>query len=223
MKAKCIIVLVTLFLIGLLGINAYAEADRFALTAKAGTLGLGLEGITFVNSKLNARVGVNAFQYDYSGTESDIKYDFDLNLLTFSALVDWLPFNNGFRLTGGLMVNKNSLDLSAETAGTYKIGDTTYTSAQVGSLTGDLIFNDLAPYVGIGWGNPFGKDSNWSFSVDLGVMFQGSPDVSLSANGTLSSNAVFLDELAREEDRLESETDNFEFYPVISFGVTYKF
>lgn len=223
MKAKCIIVLVTLFLIGLLGINAYAEADRFALTAKAGTLGLGLEGITSVNSKLNARVGVNAFQYDYNGTESDIKYDFDLDLLTFSALVDWLPFDNGFRLTGGVMVNKNSLDLSAETAGTYKIGDTTYTSGQVGSLTGDLIFDDLAPYVGIGWGNPFGKDSNWSFSVDLGVMFQVSPDVSLSANGTLASNAAFLDELAREEDNLESETDNFEFYPVISFGVTYKF
>lgn len=223
MKAKYIIVLVVLFLVGLLGINVYAEGDRFALTVKAGTLGLGLEGSTSINNKLNARFGVNAFQYSYSGTESDIDYDFDLELLSFATLLDWLPFENGFRLTGGLVVNKNRLDLTADTAATYTIGTTTYTSAQVGSLTGDLTFNDLAPYAGIGWGNPFGKDSNWSFAIDLGVMFQGSPDVSLSANGTLATNAAFLAEIAREEDNLQSEIEEYKYYPVISIGVTYKF
>lgn len=224
MRAKEIILLVLLFLVGLFGINAFAAADKLAITAKAGTLGIGVEGTTPINHELNARIGANAFQYDYSAIESDITYSFDLKLLSFSALVDWLPFfDNDFRLTGGLFVNKNSLDSTAKTTDSYTIGNAIYTSAQVGSLSGDISFNALAPYAGIGWGNPFSNDSNWSFAVDLGVLFQGSPNINLSANGPLSSNAEFLADLAREENNLKSEIDHFNFYPVISIGVTYKF
>ncbi|MFH1768515.1 MAG: hypothetical protein ABH858_05090 [Candidatus Omnitrophota bacterium] len=221
-KKLCCILAVTV-LSFFLSFNLKAQEDKFALSAKAGTLGLGMEGTGRINDNLNYRLGVNAFQYDYDGTESDIKYDFDLELLSFSALVDWFPFNNAFRLTAGALANENQLDLKAETTASYQIGNVTYTAAQVGTLNGSLDFDAICPYAGIGWGNPFGKDGGWSFAIDLGVMYQGSPDITLRTNGTLSANAAFLTELRREENNLESDIEEFEFYPVISLAVTYRF
>lgn len=82
---------------------------------------------------------------------------------------------------------------------TTTIGNTVYTSAQVGALNGKLDFDKVAPYVGIGWGNPFGKSSRWSISLDLGTMLQDSPNVELNANGLLASNAAFMADLNREK------------------------
>ena len=41
-------------------------AEGLAVTAKAGTLGLGLEFSGGFNSYLNARAGINYFDYDFS-------------------------------------------------------------------------------------------------------------------------------------------------------------
>ncbi|HOW43326.1 MAG TPA: hypothetical protein P5110_02400 [Candidatus Omnitrophota bacterium] len=223
MKSKCVAFLVVALLFACAAGHLFAADSRLALSAKAGTLGGGLEGIVNITPHFNVRAGANTFQYDYDGKESDINYDFDLELLTFAGLVDWFPFDNGFRVTGGCMANENSLELKATTAGTYDIGGVTYTSAEVGTLKGELDFNSLAPYLGIGYGNPFGTESNWSFNFDIGVMFQGSPDLSVTTDGTLAANAAFQANLAREKADLEDELDEFEFYPVISFGVTYRF
>ena len=223
MKISCIVILLALLCVWLLGIDVYAQEERIAVAVKVGTLGVGAEGIARINSKLNAKLGVNAFQYDFSDTESDIEYDMELELLSFSALIDWFPSENGFRITGGLLVSQNSLDLDAQTTATYEIGDTTYTAAQVGSLTGELDFNDVCPYIGFGWGNPFGEDESWLFLIDFGVMFQGSPEVDLNANGALANNAAFMADLAREQDNLENKVDEYEFYPVVSLGVAYRF
>ncbi|MBU0549730.1 MAG: hypothetical protein KKH80_01080 [Candidatus Omnitrophica bacterium] len=199
------------------------EEGKFALGIKAGTLGAGIEGIMRLNSNFNAKLGVNAFQYDYSGTEDGIEYDFDLELFSVSALLDWHPFKNSFRITSGALYNQNSLDMNAKTASSYTIGSATYTAAQVGSLTGELDFDEVNPYLGIGWGNAVGKNKQWSFSFDIGVVYQGSPKVDLSANGTLSGNAAFQANLDREEQNLEDELEDYQFYPVISLGVCYSF
>ena len=93
----------------------------------------------------------------------------------------------------------------------------------MGSLVGELDFDDINSHIGIGWGNAVGKNKQWSFSFDLGVIYQGSPKVNLSANGTSSGDAAFQRNLAREEQSLEGELEDFQFYPVISFGICYSF
>lgn len=207
----------------LLGAGQAFAQDDFAVGAKVSTLGLGVDGVAKVNDSLNVRLGIQCFEYDKDGTESGINYDFDLGLFTVGTIADYFPFENGFRLSLGAFYNGNELDMKATAANSYEIGNTTYTPAEVGSLNGKIDFNELAPYVGIGWGNPFGKDSNWSFSCDLGIMYQGSPDVSLSADGTLANNAAFRSDIEREVASLESDIDEYEYYPVISVAFTYKF
>ena len=108
--------------------------------------------------------------------------------------------------------------------GEFDIGDRTFTVAEVGTLTGDLGFNEVAPYAGIGWGNAVSKDGRWAFMVDVGVLFQGRPDVALaSTGGTLSDDPLRTDELRREEANLEDDLGLFRFYPVISLGIAYRF
>ena len=122
------------------------------------------------------------------------------------------------------MLNGNELNMKATGSNTsYDIGDTTYTASEVGTLTGNVEFNSFAPYVGIDFGNSVTKSKEFGFMFDLGIAYQGSPDVSLSATGTLSNNATFKEELRKEEKALQDDLDNFTIYPVISLGVTYQF
>lgn len=205
--------------------TCYADRGDVAIAAKAGTLGAGLEGTVGITKTVNARLGFNYFSLDHDETESNVEYEFELELMTFSILLDWHPFNNGFRLSAGAFYNGNEFDATGKpTAGNYTIDDTTYTAAEVGTLTGQIDFNSFAPYIGIGYGNAVGKDKKLSFVFDLGVMFQGSPDVTVrSTGGALSSDAAFLAELENERRQLESEIEDFEYYPVIFLGLSYKF
>jgi hypothetical protein len=77
--------------------------------------------------------------------------------------------------------------------------------------------------VGIGWGNPFTAESRLSFSFDLGIAFQGKPDVSMVANGPVAADAAFQENLRQEENDIKNEIDVFKYYPVISAGIAYRF
>ena len=57
------------------------DKSKFAVSLKGGTLGAGIEGTTsIIPDTINARLGFNAMQFDFHGTESDIKYEFDVEL-----------------------------------------------------------------------------------------------------------------------------------------------
>ena len=203
---------------------SHAEQGEYGLALKAGTLGVGAEATIGIVENINARIGLNYLSLDYDGSESNVDYAVELDLMTISLLFDWHPAGNGFRLTAGALYNGNEVEAIGEpTNGNFTIDDTPYNTTQVGTLKAEIDFNSFAPYVGIGYGNAVGKTQKWSFVFDLGVMYQGSPDVSFTATGTSAGNATFLSELENERRQLESEIEDFQFYPVISFGISYKF
>ena len=201
----------------------YAGTGRFAISPGVTTSGPGAELITKLTSNINCRFGVHGLSLDLDGTESDIDYDFELDLLSFSGLVDWHVFSNSFRITGGIVVNESEVDLEAEPAATLEIGGTTYTAAEIVSLTGNLGFDNIVPYVGIGWGNPFSSKKRWGFMFDLGVAFTGPADLDFSASGPRAADAAFLADLERERQDVEDDLDNFKFFPVIAVRFFYRF
>jgi hypothetical protein len=223
MKKFFAVLLTSVFVIVLFHGVAYADSGPLGVTAKAGTLGLGVEGNYSIGSYLKIRAGANTYSYDDDGKEDDIDYEFNVDLLTFSALLDWHVFGGAFRLSGGALLNQNEVDMKAELAATFQIGDTTYSLADVGNLTGEIDFNDVAPYAGIGWDFSLGGEGALKLVCDIGVMFQGSPTVDLKANGLLATDSTFLGDLAKEESKLEDEIDEYEYYPVISVGIAYMF
>jgi hypothetical protein len=196
------------------------------VTGDLGTTGLGLHVSIPVQPNLNARFGLNALNYSYSGSTDNVDYDFKLKLRTVEALLDWFPTDNQFRISGGVVYNGNKVDANGKSnsAGSYTLNGHTYTAADAGSVNGRIDFRKLAPYLGIGWGNAVAKNKGWGFSTDLGVMFQGSPNVSLINSGCAPAVCAQLAaDVSAESRKLADDVNSFKAYPVIRVGVSYKF
>jgi outer membrane protein W len=188
-----------------------------------GTSGFGLELIQSLRDNVNTRFGLNFYHGTYDTTRDEVEYDIDVNLQSWTLLLDWYPSNSEFRVSGGFLYNGNNVEVLGKPAKAMRIGDTKYTPAEIGTLTYKADFRKFAPYLGIGVSNANRKDRQWSFTFDLGVIFQGSPDMQLSANGLLASDPIFQEELRKEEADAKDEIHNIKYYPVIAFGVTYRF
>ena len=59
--------------------------------------------------------------------------------------------------------------------------------------------------------------------MDIGILFQGSPNVSYTASGVLADNPTFQANLERDRQDIEEDMDEYEYYPVLSMGVAYQF
>jgi hypothetical protein len=200
------------------------DSGRFAIAGKTGTLGLGAELSAKLASDINARIGYNTLDFDFDDEEfEDVEYDLGVDFSSFSALADWYIFDNSFRLSGGVMSMDNNIDMKGRPTASQEIGGTTYTASEIGTLKGQIDVDCLAPYLGIGWGNPFAGERRWGFTFDLGAAFTSSPDVKLSANGTLASDPTFRANLEKERQDVEDDIDFIKIYPVISLGFYLRF
>ncbi|MBE9191084.1 hypothetical protein IQ230_12110 [Gloeocapsopsis crepidinum LEGE 06123] len=205
----------------------------FALGGKVSTLGVGIEGVGAISPNLNGRLGFNYLGFSDGFTESNIDYDGDLQLLNATGMLDWFPSStSGFRVTGGLIYQNNRVDAIARPAEVLEIGGIEFPLAVVGQLEGSLTFpNTIAPYIGIGYGNPVSRGSAFSFNIDLGVLFPGSPQADLQATGPGADliggipilNNLLEDAIAQEEQDIEDNVSWLGVYPVLSIGVSYQF
>ncbi|MBI2440687.1 MAG: hypothetical protein HYV35_04870 [Lentisphaerae bacterium] len=200
------------------------EPPYIGLAAKLGTLGPGLEATIGIIEWLNLRAGANYFRLRHGGAVSDVDYNFDIKLAAAPLLADWHPFANEFRVSGGLIYNRNQVDLGATPNKNTKIGGIDFTPEQIGELSGSAQFKHFAPYFGLGYGNAvLDAEKTWGFVFDIGIIWQGSPEVELSANGGMADNPIFQTALAQEESDIQDDADVFRIYPVIAFGISYQF
>jgi len=205
------------------------KLDDVGVAGAVGTTGIGFHTTIPLRPNLNARLGMGYLGYTYSGRTRDMDYDLKLTANTYDALLDWYPSkDSAFRLTTGLSYNGNKIDVHARpnASGTYTIQGRAYDAASVGKVNGNVDFNKVAPYLGIGWGRRSAKEKGWSFSTDIGVMLQGAPKTSLSSSGCTASESVcreFSNDVARENAALRDEVDKFKVYPVLRVGISYTF
>jgi len=206
---------------------------QVAIGGKAGTLGVGVELTIGLTSQLNTRLGLNGYSYSEQREASGIEYDGEAELLTATALLDWHPGGSGFRLTGGFVYNETEVHGSSlpPASGFYEIGGVLVPAALVGTLDATAEFDPIVPYAGIGWGNAVRGSGKWGFAFDLGAVFQGEADVTLipiiPANSPINiipgAREALDILLRREEADLEDDAADYDIYPVLSIGVTYRF
>jgi len=103
----------------------------------------------------------------------------------------------------------------------FNVGGTLYSAADVGSLQSTTSFDSTSPYLGIGF--DFDLFDKVGLTLDFGVLWQGDPRVSLSADGLLASDPTFLAALEAERQELEDEVDSFKAWPVLSIGFNFSF
>lgn len=226
MNMKLMVSLVAMFGVSL------AQADNVGgMSAKLSTLGVGAEYHYPINNNWGVSAGLYGYKYSRNETKSDIKYDADLKLRHFAVLGHYYPWQNGFHLSGGIVLNGTKLSATGNSNSnrSFDIGDGTYTAAQIGSVNAEADFRKIAPYFGVGYetGGDRMKEG-LSFTADLGVMFTGSPRVDITPNcnqgfEALCNNASFKANVEKERASLRNDIDGFKAYPVLSIGLQYRF
>lgn len=215
----------SLSVLALLSGGGLAYADQgLAIGGSIGTTGGGLEATAQITPGLQVRGGYNIFSYGLSETFDDIAYQGDLDLTSWGAFVDLRPFLNSFVVSAGAFIGDKGLRVAAAPSSSVRIGNQTYSPAQVGtlSLTADLA--ETAPFLGIGWDTTFQGDGVFGFRLMAGAMMSGTPEISLAASGgLLSTDPAFLAEVSREEQNLRSDVEAYEIYPVVQAGLTFRF
>jgi hypothetical protein len=192
-------------------LTAAGSAQAFGVGVRAGTTGLGADVAWGIAPTLSARLGYSGGSFGYDVDTDQVNYDGDVKLSNVNALLDFAPLGPLFRISGGFIFNDNKVDVRS-------------TNLPGGSLSGSIKPDrSAAPYLGIGYGRVSGMGVN--FYADLGIMFQGSPRVSLNANCNAPGAActALQNQVAAEQVRLQDEVDRFKYYPVLNIGLTIGF
>ena len=196
-----------------------AFAQGLALTARAGTGGVGGGAVIGLTGTLNLRAEVGYLSYTDDGLELDdddvrIGVGLDTQLLLAGALLDWHPGGGSFRVSIGAVYNGiegNGLIAPLEPV---EAGGRSYSPAEVGDLALDIRpGSSLSPYAGIGFGNAIGQ--RVAFLVDIGALHLGAPEVEIDASQMLAP-------MEREAAQIEENLDWIQFYPVLSLGLSIR-
>lgn len=195
-----------------LALAAAGSAQAAGVGARVGTTGLGADVAWDLAPTLSARLGYSGGNVNHDVSTDLTTYHGKLNLKNLNTFLDFAPLGPLFRITGGFIFNDNKFDVHTD-------------QVSGGSISGTVKpEKSAAPYLGIGYGRVSGTGVN--FYADLGVMYQGSPKASLTANcGTLSAAqcAPLQSQVASEQAALEDKLKNAKYYPVLNIGLTIGF
>ena len=166
-----------------------------SIEGKSSTLGFGVEVAFLMTRSVDTHIGLPPFKYSLSksAASNSITTNFsgNLNLVSLETLAD---------------------------LGSLSIGSNPYTVVPKQSENATIDFNKMVPSVGIGWGRTT-KNPGLSFTNDIGIMFQGLPNTSVTTN----SSGEVATNINQTNTDLNNSLNNFKIYPFISIGVGYTF
>jgi hypothetical protein len=203
-------------------LSASAQESQWSLGISGGSLGAGPEVSYRFADRFGVRANAGFLSFDRDESVDDIEYNGDLELNSLGAMFDFYPTGGGFRISFGGRINNNEVDLVGTPAEPVTVGDTVYSPAQVGTLTGTVSGDDFAPAITLGYGGTLAQ--GFTLGFEIGVMYQGSPQIDgLRATGLLASNPGFLLDIQEEEARIEEEAEDYKYWPVAQVHFLYRF
>jgi hypothetical protein len=119
--------------------------------------------------------------------------------------------NHSFHLSIGALFNQNQLNGSK--TGTVNLDGTPYT----GTVSLEIKQQPVNPYASIGGNLYFDKGHHVSLGGELGVVYTGDPQVSLSAPGAPPSA------IAGEESQIHNYAKKAQFWPIVKLSLNYSF
>jgi hypothetical protein len=208
---------------------------------KVSTLGVGAEVATSVLQRVNLRAGFNVLGYSTDFSKDGIPYDGHLNFKTVEGHIDIFPFGGKFHVSPGFLAYLDDpIKATAFVPGSqsFTLGGVAFYSDTAVPTTsaGKIDFNQAAPMLTVGWGNlvPRRHNKHFSFPVELGVAFQGSPKATLNLAGNVctspgtncspaASSPLVQTQVIAEQNKINNSVSFFQAYPIISLGFGYKF
>ncbi len=214
--------------------------SNFGIGFRVSSLGLGGEIAARVAKRANVRGGVNAIftsvGYDHHG----IHYSGDLKWTSAEAHLDLFPLGHSFHLSPGMIVyNDNRVLATASVPGgnDFTLGGTAFENDPSNPLTGSgkLSFRKVAPTFMIGFGNLVPRNGkHFSFNIEAGVAFTGSPRVALNLAGSacdtsglncrdVATDPTIQSQVQAEQTRISDNLTVFKFYPLAAMTLGFHF
>lgn len=211
-----------------------------ALGVKFGLAGVGFDVATpLVPGRLNLRGGASFFSYSTTINSDNLNIAGAIKFQNAGIMADFFPFHGRFRVSGGVTVYNDtglSATLSGTPGGTITLGNTNYYSDPANPLVGTGVFtfggNNIVPRVTIGTGNMLPRKGRFTFESEVGIQYISQPTVvyTFTGEGCAGYNgitysgcgAVAQADVTQEENNLQNDLTDLRFYPILSFGLSYK-
>lgn len=191
----------------------------FGLQSSSNGLGLQLARSIHPTNKWVAKIGftylplkVNNYIFDFSGTK--LKSNISINLGAIGAYVDWHPFGNAFRLTGGVAYILTNISTNSTLKDTVIQGELKLDPNKVGDIKTEFRTNPIAPYLAFGFGRAIPK-KRVSLGIEVGTYYVGSPKISFVCSGLLEPSSS-------NEAVLEENLKGYQLLPQIIFNLSFK-
>lgn len=207
-----------------------APAQPLAFGARAGTTGLGVDVTGQLSERAHLRLAASTFGFDTTISTDDVDYDADAQVEAALLLLDWYPGGGAFRVSVGGGWNGTEADVSTpvENLVPDEYREQLILFPPLGTATGTAKGDDLVPALLLGWGNPL-RGGRWNVSFEIGALYQGEPEVDLGLQTDLpidqipGGQEIVSAGLSEQERALEEELRDYEWVPVASFTVSYRF
>ena len=235
---------------------APAPFSRLGISGGIGANGINMQVAVEANRYINIRGIGNYFSYNVSNVTIDnnngssgIGVSGNLKFATAGAALDFYPFpNHGFRLSpGAVFYNQNAVTATGiAAAGTsFTFGSQKYYSDTVDPLNITAALglnkNKTAFSMTTGWGNLISRrGGHWSFPLEIGAVFTGSPTLALNPTGNacltaadaadngpscvnMATDSTAQTNVAAEVAKYQKDLNVLPVYPIFSFGIGYNF
>jgi hypothetical protein len=206
---------------------------------KVSSLGIGGEAALALTHRSNVRVGFNYFSYGDTFNKDGATYKGTLGLQSVQATYDVFLVSSFHVSPGVLLYNGNKVTANVSVPGgqSFTLNKVSYISDPADPVagTGKLSVYKAAPMLLVGFGNLVPRSSrHFSASFDIGAAYQGPPRIILNLGGSacdpsgvfcrsISSDPTIQANIVAEQAKLNKSASPFRFYPVLSFGLGYKF
>jgi hypothetical protein len=212
-----------------------------AVAVELGFLGIGGQIATPLHDRGNLRLAGDAFSYSYLFNTNGFAINAKLNLRSVRLAYDFLPFRDSFHISPAVMLyygNNFGGTVTVNPQTSVTINNTSYTSSPSDPIRGtpSVTFPKAAPALTIGWGNllPRSEHSHLSFPFEIGGVYSGQPDIHLNLTGTacnsLGANCMpvatspsIQANIAAQQNTYKNDYSWLRFYPIVQFGIGYKF
>lgn len=190
---------------------------RFGAGITGGTLGIGPELSAGLGENFGLRANATFLGFSGDFSTNDLDYDGKARLRSAGLMIDLFPTGGGFHISAGVRTNGNRASMVATPNRAVTIGNTTYTPAQIGTITGNAHVNDVAPQLTIGYRK---RSGGFTLGVEAGALFQGRVNIN---QFTSSTGLITQADLDRERDALQDDVNKYKVYPIVQFSLGYRF
>lgn len=206
---------------------AAVDDGKHAVGANINSFGLGVSYTYKFRDNLHLRTGYNGISVDDAELDvsgNDYEGDFDSD--AFSVMVDWYPMDTGWKRNVFVSAGLTTFDFEFKGSATGKFGEDIFVGSQavspgeIGSIDLSVENDQIAPYLGLGWGNRRKGTSGFSFVAELGVLLVDDADVNLSVTDSVGSLSAA--DLTVERNQIRDDFDSG-IAGFASIGVSYHF